>query len=284
MYVTGGNVDELNGINGRNVFCYLEDNHTSVLGLREIAADNGAQLVCITESAIVRGTSLASKGSSTSPSTPVYHLFAYPAQSNFSGRKYPLDWTKRGLMFHNVNGVWLILLDAASYAGTNSLDLTGYPAHFVSLSFYKIFGYPTGLGALLVRRDIEHVLDKSYFGGGTVISSIGRMRYHRPRPELHERFEDGTVSFLSIAALRHGFQTLQRFNLTMDRISQHVHHLTNLTYHQLESLKHTNGQPLCVIYCTGNVNDINQQGGILSFNLIRADGSPVGYSEVSGFD
>ena len=36
------------------------------------------------------------------------------------------------------------------------------------LSYYKIFGYPTGLGALLVRREAKAALDKAYFGGGTV--------------------------------------------------------------------------------------------------------------------
>ena len=36
------------------------------------------------------------------------------------------------------------------------------------LSYYKIFGYPTGLGALLVRKDASKILRQDYFGGGTV--------------------------------------------------------------------------------------------------------------------
>lgn len=35
------------------------------------------------------------------------------------------------------------------------------------LSFYKIFGYPTGLGALVARRDALALLRPRYFGGGT---------------------------------------------------------------------------------------------------------------------
>ena len=36
------------------------------------------------------------------------------------------------------------------------------------MSFYKVFGYPTGLGALLTRNDNINILNKLYWGGGTV--------------------------------------------------------------------------------------------------------------------
>ncbi len=45
-----------------------------------------------------------------------------------------------------------VLLDAASHVSTSALDLQASPADFVCLSFYKMFGFPTGLGALLVRN------------------------------------------------------------------------------------------------------------------------------------
>jgi selenocysteine lyase/cysteine desulfurase len=47
---------------------------------------------------------------------------------------------------------WLVLVDAAALAANTPIDLTKYPADFVVTSFYKIFGYPTGIGALLVRN------------------------------------------------------------------------------------------------------------------------------------
>jgi selenocysteine lyase/cysteine desulfurase len=43
---------------------------------------------------------------------------------------------------------------------THALDLSAHPADFVALSFYKMFGYPTGLGALVVRTDVAPLLDK----------------------------------------------------------------------------------------------------------------------------
>ncbi|KAK3255351.1 Molybdenum cofactor sulfurase, partial [Cymbomonas tetramitiformis] len=100
-------------------------------------------------------------------------------------------------------GEWRVLLDAAKACATDPPDLTQYPADFVALSFYKIFGYPSGLGALLVRRDAVGLLERRYFGGGTV-SVVGVNKDLLVRREAPEGFEDGTVSFLSIAALVHG--------------------------------------------------------------------------------
>jgi selenocysteine lyase/cysteine desulfurase len=48
-----------------------------------------------------------------------------------------------------------------------------------ALSYYKIFGYPTGLGALLVRRDAVQVLRKRFFGGGTVEVSVSNADFFR---------------------------------------------------------------------------------------------------------
>lgn len=39
---------------------------------------------------------------------------------------------------------WFCLLDAASFVGTNQLNLSVWKPDMVAVSFYKIFGYPTG--------------------------------------------------------------------------------------------------------------------------------------------
>lgn len=39
---------------------------------------------------------------------------------------------------------WLVVLDAAAHAPTHPLDLGKHKADFVPLSFYKLFGLPTG--------------------------------------------------------------------------------------------------------------------------------------------
>lgn len=209
----GGTRSDNLSCDGSSVFCYLEDNHTSVVGMRELARQHGARVVCTnTQNIHVKSQSstatehslssspISSRSSSQENQSP-YHLFAYPAQSNFSGQKYPLTWCKdlpsgdiciSGL--ESVPGLWLVALDAASYVCTSPLDLTANPAHFVALSFYKMFGYPTGLGALLVRSDCAHLLHKGYYGGGTVLATVSRTGFHLPRPQLHERYSTGSLA------------------------------------------------------------------------------------------
>lgn len=45
-------------------------------------------------------------------------------------------------------------------------------------------------------------------------------------------------------------------------------------------MTHNSGKPLCVIYCDNDFNDNTRQGPIINFNLLRASGDFVGYSEV----
>ncbi len=81
---------------------------------------------------------------------------------------------------HVAHGRWLVLLDAAKACSTHPPDLTAVRADFVVLSYYKIFGHPTGLGALVVRRDALELLagGKRYFGGGTVEVAVADRPYH----------------------------------------------------------------------------------------------------------
>ncbi|XP_060524505.1 molybdenum cofactor sulfurase 3 isoform X2 [Cylas formicarius] len=259
---------------------YLEDNHTSVLGMRTFAPNVREIKV---EEAFALLSSPYVTGSLTNTRNNANSMFVYPAQSNFAGRKYPLSWIKKvqnGQMDENALQNWFVTLDAASFVSTNRLDLNKYNPDFVTISFYKIFGYPTGLGALLVKRTSEHLLNKRYLGGGTVLMALSSENVMIPRPILNERFEDGTLPFLSIISVRHGFDTLKRLNLTFDVISQHTFHLARYLYFQLVSLHHCNGAPVAKLYHETGFEDRSYQGGIVNFNLRRPSGHIVGYAEV----
>jgi selenocysteine lyase/cysteine desulfurase len=52
---------------------------------------------------------------------------------------------------------------------------------FVVMSFYKLFGYPTGLGALVCRNEAAALLRKHYFGGGTVEAVAADDGFHSLR-------------------------------------------------------------------------------------------------------
>ncbi|CAG2059987.1 unnamed protein product, partial [Timema podura] len=277
------------------VFVYLQDNHTSVLGMRELAANKCKQTHCISHNDIFQELN-SEPEQENSIDIDTYSgnsLFVYPAQCNFSGVKYPLEWIsqtqngalnkyidKNASVLSSKRTKWFCMLDAASFVSTNRLDLSSIKPDFVCVSFYKIFGYPTGLGALLVKNSSSDVLKKSYFGGGTVLIALSSERYHVPRPTLSDRFEDGTLPFLSILALRHGFDTLKQLCGSIEDIAMHTFSLAQSLFLNLISLHHSNGAPAVVLYTDTDYQNIDTQGGIVNFNLLRANGEYVGFVEV----
>lgn len=206
-------------------------------------------------------------------------LITFPAQCNFNGFKYPLELIEK----FQEHPEGFVCLDAASFVSTNFLDLQKFHPDFVCISFYKLFGYPTGLGALIVSKRGAEKLEKKYYGGGTVKIALTRVNWHQKRDALHERFEDGTISFLSIIALQTCFQFIEDL-LGVDfivRISRHVFNIAIYLHHQLKILKHHNDQPVVTFYLDSNFTSSSTQGGIVNFNLRHADGSFVGFAEFS---
>lgn len=67
----------------------------------------------------------------------------------------------------------------------------------------------------------------------------------------------------------------------METISKHTFHLAQLTYQKMTRLRHENGRALAVLYGKTDYTDRRRQGGIVTFNLLRSNGSYIGYSEVS---
>lgn len=191
--------------NERNngAFVYLRDNHTSVLGLRELASDRNADVIHIGHDEFLKAMNTYQNHKTSwkekyKNSDEANTLFVYPAQSNFNGYKYPIDAIdniKDGCLINTlkrnlcqINNNWYVLLDAASFVSTSKLDLSKTQPDFVCLSFYKIFGYPTGLGALLVKNSIQDVLSqKKHFGGGTVDIVLSSEDYHMKKANLCER-------------------------------------------------------------------------------------------------
>ena len=88
-----------------------------------------------------------------------------------------------------------MLLDAAAFVPTNRLDLEAVQPDFVIVSFYKMFGYPTGVGCLLARHDALARLARPWFAGGTVNFATVQARAHLLSPG-EAGFEDGTLNYL----------------------------------------------------------------------------------------
>ncbi|KAM8719377.1 hypothetical protein ACLKA7_012001 [Drosophila subpalustris] len=292
-------------------FHYSQENHTSVLGMRELVKANGIYMLTQEEIQLndIDMNSHSSKsvnGTAVSTSSQGNSLITFSAQCNFSGYKLPLTviekmhehglqqpgkcvWnkeTKQGENFaynKNNNNNYYVCLDAASFAASSPLDLKRYRPDYVCISFYKIFGYPTGVGALLVSRRGAEVLRKRFYGGGTINYVYPHTMDHQLRDLFHQRFEDGTLPFLSIVELLEGFRTMARLvpGRSMERISRHVHGLARYCEQQLLQLKHSNGAPLVTLYNTAGYEDRSKQGGVVAFNLLTDSGGYVGFGEVA---
>jgi selenocysteine lyase/cysteine desulfurase len=235
------------------------DNHNSVNGLAWPARRAKARVALIPLAADLRGHDPArALVRAAGPS-----LFAFPAQSNFSGVRHPLEW----IALAQARG-YRVLLDAASFAPGARLDLRATPADFVALSYYKIFGYPTGVGALIARRDALADLRRRYFGGGTVdfVSMPDRLAQRKGGAA---GFEDGTVSFLAMDAVCDGLRWMSR--LGMEAVARHT---ASMTERLLEVLRSAGAA--VVIY--GPDRPV-ARGGTVAFN-VRRDGRIVSYEEV----
>lgn len=77
----------------------------------------------------------------------------------------------------------LQVLDASKSLASGPLDLVEDWASpdLVVGSLYKLFGYPTGIGVLLVRNTLQESLcskrQRPFFGGGTIAAAAAEADY-----------------------------------------------------------------------------------------------------------
>jgi molybdenum cofactor sulfurtransferase len=87
-------VGECFPFDGQRRFFYTESNHNSVLGIREFAVSRNSSFHMLgDDDALHQLESFAThKQSTNSDALASSGLFAFPAQCNFTGRKFSLDW------------------------------------------------------------------------------------------------------------------------------------------------------------------------------------------------
>ena len=246
-------------------FVLLQDSHNSVNGIRLYAEARAAEVHYLPLDAELRldaGVDLPAADGAPA-------LFAYPAQSNFSGVQHPLSLVERA----RARG-YTVILDAAAFVPTSRLDLTEVRPDFTCVSFYKMFGFPTGVGALIARKEALAHLRRPWFAGGTVEwVSVGN-RIHRLRADAGA-FEDGTPNFLGIAAVSAGLSFLEEVG--MEAIHERVGVLTARLLEILCERRHANGAPLVEVY---GPRTTELRGGTVAFNVLDADGRCIPYGVV----
>ena len=345
----------------QSILVYPHNAHTSVIGMRGPAQANGATFRCLPLEELLaldkdgwsnlarchsvtipkESCSYCSSSSMNIPTTasaatvaPTQNLVVLPAECNFGGTISNVKSLIEAAAASSSstsgceNFQWSTMIDLAKAASTTSIDLCDLNPDFACLSFYKIFGEPTGLGALFVKRSSIDLLtcqdderhnrrlqrnmvesntsskaDKNngnyYFGGGSVDMVLANRNHTVPRSQ-EQRLSSlvhGSVHFRGIASLRHGLEELDRVG-GMLRIHQHTRCLTWELSRRLKQLRHSNGRFAIGVYGAwgkttnsdrpeedgyeADNGDKNMRGGpTIAFNVIREDGSHVGYNEVS---
>jgi molybdenum cofactor sulfurtransferase len=244
------------------------DNHNSVNGIREFARARGAAItyVPLHPGDMTTATADVEAALALPAADGARRLFAYPAQSNFSGVQHPFEWIdaahQRG---------WDVLLDAAAFTATNRLDLDRVRPDFVSLSFYKMFGYPTGIGALVARHAALEILRRPWYSGGTItVASVSADRYFLEPG--HAAFEDGTLDYASLPAVAIGLDLLDEIGI--DAVHARVAALTARLLERILALRHRTGRPLVAVYGpTGG-----RRGGTVAMNVYDPDGRFVDHT------
>ena len=246
-------------------FLLTFDNHNSVNGIREFARARGAETTYIPSVAPELRVEENLLGRYLTDTVGDHHnLFAFPAQSNFSGVQHPLEWIEQA----HSHG-WDVLLDAAAYVPTNRLDLSVWHPDFVALSFYKMFGWPTGVGCLIARRNTLAKLERPWFSGGTIVAAFVQRQYYQSAPGA-AHFEDGTVNYLNLPAVEIGLRFLDRIGI--ETIHARVRALGAWLLDTLASMRHGDGSPATEIY---GPRSWQRRGATIAFNFLHPDGGVV---------
>lgn len=255
-------VGESYPFNETSTFLILSDDHNSVNGIREYCNNKKGitqyvpvnyEDLQINDEFLLAQFEKFPKGNN--------NLFAYPAQSNVSGVKHDLKWIE----YAQKKG-FDVLLDAAAYVPSSKLDLSNIKPDFVALSFYKMFGYPTGVGALLIKNSSFFKLKKPWFAGGTV-TAVSVVSQDKFLANGHERFEDGTLNYTNIPAVKIGIEYIE--SIGIDRITKRVRSLIQYLLGELGMLCHDNGKQITKIFGT---KDLEHRGGNVIMNFFDVNG------------
>ena len=253
------------GLDSRYLLTF--DNHNAINGIREYARAKGARITYVSITAPdLRIDDVQLQNQLNKPNPKGSNLFIYPAQSNFSGVQHSLEWIEKAQ-----SRGWDVLLDAAAFVPTNRLDLSLHHPEFVPISFYKMFGFPTGVGCLIAKKSVLHKLHRPWFSGGTIeIASVQGDRYSFA--EGARAFEDGTIDYLLLPAIEIGLKHLNAIGV--QAVHSRVTILTSWLLTNILMLRHSNGSPVVEVYGPRNVEN---RGGTIALNIHDPEGKTFNF-------
>lgn len=191
-------------------------------------------------------------------------LFLLPARSEVSGVCHDLSWIRQAQ-----DKGWDVLLDADAYASSAALDLSVISPDFMTVSFYKMFGYPAGIGCLLVKKKIWEKF------GSAPADPRASLKIGDAPAEAGRAFESGTIDYLAVPAVKIGLDFIQEIGI--ERIRNRVASMNDYLSGSLRRLKHSTGLPIVRIY---GPEDHACTGGTLLMNCFDAEGKQYPFQVV----
>ena len=246
-------------------FLLTFDNHNSVNGIREFARARGADTTYIPQR---RRPARRRRPAPSLPRPTRSAITTTCSRIQRSRTSRACSIRSTGSTQAHAHG-WDVLLDAAAYVPTNTLDLSACHPDFVAISFYKMFGWPTGVGCLLARRDALAKLERPWFSGGTIVAAFVQRRV-LPLRRRRRPFEDGTVNYLNSRPSRSGCG-ISTASASTRSIAAWARSAAWLIA-QVEALRHSRGAPATIIY---GPRSWQERGATIAFNFLHPDGRIV---------
>ncbi len=246
-----------------SAYILARDNHNSVMGIREYVKRAGATVTYWDLTPDLRLEPKLERLLSSAAGKDT--VVAFPAQSNFSGVIHPLEYVAQ---LKQAGAT--VLLDAAAYVPTHQVDLQQIQPDAMCVSFYKLLGFPTGIGALIIRKSLLQRFRKAWFAGGTVRGVS--LDSHVLEPNFTS-YEDGTINYALIPALQYVLDFINQLG-GVNVIEKHV---TALTATALEALVQLQKEGKVIIY---GPTTMDHHGGTIAFNILDKQGQPIYFEDV----
>jgi cysteine desulfurase/selenocysteine lyase len=175
-------------------------------------------------------------------------LFSFVHTSNLDGHTNP---AKEIVEICHDKGI-RVMIDTAQSAPHKEVNVVDLDVDFAAVSAHKFCG-PSGMGALYGKYDELKELIPTYVGGSTVVNSTYKDYELLPPPSC---FEPGLQNYAG--AIGSGAAAEYIMDIGRDNIQEHENKLNKLMTKELRDV-----DSLDLV----GPSDVNQRGGIFSFNL-----------------
>lgn len=88
------------------------------------------------------------------------------------------------------------------------------------------------------------------------------------------------MDFLAAIAVGNGLDAMRELAGPMRALAERTFRLAARLYGRMNAARHGNGRPVFRTYSDTEYVNADEQGGIVNFNVLRANGEHVGYNEV----